>query len=30
MSWSERELKQGKRIKVKGFPKNYKVKLCSG
>jgi len=27
LDWSERELKQGKRIKVKGFPKDYKVKL---
>jgi Transposase DDE domain len=27
LEWSERELKQGKLIKIKGFPKNYKVKL---
>jgi hypothetical protein len=27
LDWSERELKQGKLIKVKGFPKDYKVKL---
>lgn len=27
MSWSEQELKQGKRIKIKGFAKDYKVKL---
>ena len=27
LSWSEQELKQGKRIKIKGFPKDYKVKL---
>src|SRR5215212_4115327 len=27
LNWSERELKQGKRIKIKGFPKNHKVKL---
>jgi hypothetical protein len=27
LNWSERELKQGKRIKIKGFPKDYKVKL---
>ncbi len=27
MSWSERELKRGKLVKVKGFPRDYKVKL---
>jgi hypothetical protein len=27
LDWSDEELKQGKRIKVKGFPKDYKVKL---
>ncbi len=27
MEWSERELEQGKLIKVKGFPKEHKVKL---
>jgi Transposase DDE domain len=27
LDWSERELRQGKRIKIKGFPKDYKVKL---
>ena len=27
LDWSEGELKQGKRIKIKGFPKDYKVKL---
>ncbi len=27
LDWSEQELKQGKRIKIKGFPKDYKVKL---
>ena len=27
LNWSEQELKQGKRVKVKGFPKDYKVKL---
>ncbi len=27
LDWSEQELKQGKQIKIKGFPKNYKVKL---
>jgi hypothetical protein len=27
LDWSDGELEQGKRIKVKGFPKDYKVKL---
>jgi hypothetical protein len=27
LDWSEQELKQGKLIKIKGFPKDYKVKL---
>ena len=27
MGWSDGELKQGKLLKVKGFPKDYKVKL---
>jgi hypothetical protein len=27
MGWSEEELKKGKLIKIKGFPKDYKVKL---
>ena len=27
LSWSDGELKQGKRIKIKGFPKDYKVEL---
>jgi len=27
LDWSDGELKQGKRIKIKGFPKDYKVKL---
>ncbi len=27
MAWSDRELKQGKLVKIKGFPKDYKVKL---
>lgn len=27
LGWSERELKRGKQIKIKGFPKDYKVKL---
>jgi hypothetical protein len=27
LDWSDKELKQGKLIKIKGFPKNYKVKL---
>ncbi len=27
LDWSERELKQGKLVKIKGFPKDYKVKL---
>lgn len=27
LNWSEQELKQGKLIKIKGFPKDYKVKL---
>jgi hypothetical protein len=27
LDWSEQELKQGKLVKIKGFPKNYKVKL---
>src|SRR3954453_2107948 len=27
LDWSEQELKQGKQIKIKGFPKDYKVKL---
>ncbi len=27
LDWSDEELKQGKRIKIKGFPKEYKVKL---
>ncbi len=27
LEWSEQELKQGKLIKIKGFPKNHKVKL---
>ncbi len=27
LGWSEQELKQGKQIKIKGFPKDYKVKL---
>ncbi len=27
LDWSERELKQGKLIKIKGFPKDHKVKL---
>jgi hypothetical protein len=27
LGWSEQELKQGKLIKIKGFPKDYKVKL---
>ncbi len=27
LEWSEQELKQGKQIKIKGFPKDYKVKL---
>jgi hypothetical protein len=27
LGWSDEELKQGKLIKVKGFPKDYKVKL---
>jgi hypothetical protein len=27
LDWSEEELKRGKLIKIKGFPKNYKVKL---
>ncbi len=27
LDWSEEELKQGKLIKVKEFPKDYKVKL---
>jgi hypothetical protein len=36
LAWSERELERGKLIKVKGFPKEHKVKLflssslCSG
>ena len=27
LDWSQRELKQGKLVKIKGFPKDYKVKL---
>lgn len=27
LNWSEEELEKGKRIKIKGFPKDYKVKL---
>jgi hypothetical protein len=27
LEWSEEELQKGKLIKIKGFPKNYKVKL---
>jgi hypothetical protein len=27
LSWSDRELEEGKLIKVRGFPKDYKVKL---
>jgi hypothetical protein len=27
LEWSERELKKGKLIKIKGFPKDYKVRL---
>src|SRR5215210_5379631 len=27
LDWSEQELKQGKLVKIKGFPKDYKVKL---
>ncbi len=27
LNWSEQELERGKRVKVKGFPKDYKVKL---
>jgi len=27
LGWSEEELKKGKLVKIKGFPKNYKVKL---
>jgi hypothetical protein len=27
LDWSEEELKQGKLLKIKGFPKDYKVKL---
>jgi hypothetical protein len=27
LDWSEEELEKGKLIKIKGFPKNYKVKL---
>jgi hypothetical protein len=27
LEWSERELKRGKLIKIKGFPKEHKVKL---
>ena len=27
LNWSKRELKRGKPIKIKGFPKDYKVKL---
>ncbi len=27
LSWSERELKRGKLIKIKGFPRDHKVKL---
>ena len=27
LDWSDRELKQGKLIKIKGFPKDHKVKL---
>jgi hypothetical protein len=27
LEWSDEELKQGKLIKIKGFPKDYKVKL---
>ena len=27
LDWSEQELKHGKQIKIKGFPKDYKVKL---
>ncbi len=27
LEWSDQELKQGKLIKIKGFPKDYKVKL---
>ena len=27
LDWSDEELKQGKLIKIKGFPKNYKAKL---
>jgi len=27
LDWSEEELKKGKLIKIKGFPKNCKVKL---
>jgi DDE family transposase len=27
LGWSDEELKRGKLIKIKGFPKNYKVKL---
>ncbi len=27
LDWSERELKRGKLTKIKGFPKDYKVKL---
>lgn len=27
LDWSDEELKQGKLIKIKGFPKDYKVKL---
>jgi hypothetical protein len=27
LDWSEKELQKGKLVKIKGFPKNYKVKL---
>jgi hypothetical protein len=27
LGWSDEELKQGNLIKIKGFPKDYKVKL---
>jgi hypothetical protein len=27
LEWSQEELERGKLIKIKGFPKNYKVKL---
>jgi hypothetical protein len=30
LDWSERELERGKRNKIKGFPKEHKVKLFRG